>query len=211
MGMPAQLFVAFEGGEGSGKSSQIRLLAESLRAEGRQVTLTYEPGSTTVGKLIRQLLLETDEQIAPRSEALLFAADRAHHVHAVIRPQLAAGHIVLTDRYLDSSIAYQGAGRTLATEDIARISRWATEELRPDLTVLLDIDPAVGLARVHRREADGFDRLEREALEFHQRVREGFLQLARQDPQRYLVLDATGPVGGLAAEILDAVRGRLAG
>lgn len=206
--MPTPLFIAFEGGEGSGKSSQIARLADTLRQEGHEVFATHEPGATSVGKAIRALLLETDEPITPRSEALLFAADRAHHVETEIRPQLAAGRVVLCDRYLDSSIAYQGAGRTLPTAAVARLSEWATGGLRPDLTVLLDISPAEGLRRAEKRR--GFDRLEREQLEFHERVRQGFLQLARADPDRYLVLDATGELDRLAGTIATAVRARLA-
>src|SRR5690242_6105618 len=142
--MPS-LFIAFEGGEGSGKSTQIARLRDSLLQQGHQVFATHEPGATVVGKVIRTLLLETDERITPRSEALLFAADRAHHVQTEIRPKLAAGYHVLCDRYADSSIAYQGAGRTLSTAEVERLSDWATEGLVPDLTVLLDIAPELGL------------------------------------------------------------------
>ena len=204
------LFIAFEGGEGSGKSTQVGLLAEWLIGQGQPVFATHEPWATSVGKAIRSPLLETDEQITPRSEALLFAADRAHHVETELRPKLAAGQHVLCDRYVDSSIAYQGTGRTLSTAEVARLSRWATEDLVPDLTVLLDIDPAIGLARAGGG-TSGPDRLEREQADFHQRVRAGFLQLAQQNPARYLVLDATRPAAELAAEIAAEVSGRLAG
>jgi dTMP kinase len=204
------LFIAFEGGEGSGKSTQIVQLHNHLRERGEQVFATHEPGATSVGKAIRTLLLETDEPITPRSEALLFAADRAHHVETEIRPRLAAGYHVLCDRYVDSSIAYQGAGRTLSVEEVARLSEWATQGLVPDLTVLLDIAPADGLARVgDRTQAAGPDRLEREQLAFHERVRAGFRTLAERQPDRYLVLDATRPVEELAAEIAAAVRSRI--
>ena len=204
------LFIAFEGGEGSGKSTQIKLLADWLIGQGQPVFASYEPGATSVGKAIRSLLLETDEQITPRSEALLFAADRAHHVETELRPKLAAGQHVLCDRYVDSSIAYQGTGRTLSTAEVARLSRWATEDLVPDLTVLLDIDPAIGLARAGGG-TSGLDRLEREQADFHQRVRAGFLQLAQQNLARYLVLDATRPATELAAEIAAEVARRLDG
>jgi dTMP kinase len=205
------LFIAFEGGEGSGKSTQITLLHQHLVESDCPVFATHEPGATSVGKAIRSLLLETDEQISPRSEALLFAADRAHHVETEIRPMLAAGQHVLCDRYVDSSIAYQGAGRTLSTDEIAALSNWATQGLLPDLTVLLDIAPEQGLARVgDRTRLAGPDRLEREQLAFHERVRDGFLRLARQDPDRYLILDATRPVAELAADIAAEVRRRLA-
>lgn len=207
--MPTPLFIAFEGGEGSGKSSQIARLADALRADGHQVFATHEPGATSVGKAIRELVLESDERITPRSEALLFAADRAHHVETELRPRLEQGWIVLCDRYIDSSIAYQGTGRTLSTTEVAALSAWATGGLRPELTVLLDIDPELGLARAERRR--GFDRLEREQLDFHERVRQGFLMLARADPDRYLVLDAARPIDELAAAIAAEVRARLVG
>jgi dTMP kinase len=203
------LFIAFEGGEGSGKSTQVKLLADWLTGQGQLVFATYEPGATSVGKAIRSLLLETDEQITPRSEALLFAADRAHHVETEIRPMLAAGRHVLCDRYVDSSIAYQGTGRTLSTAEVARLSQWATEDLLPDLTVLLDIDPAIGLTRASGG-ITGPDRLEREQLTFHERVRAGFRELAGRAPDRYLVLDATRPVSELADEVAAEVARRLA-
>ncbi len=165
--------------------------------------MTHEPGATALGKQIRTLLLEQDEPIAPRSEALLFAADRAHHVATVIRPALDRGEIVLTDRYIDSSLAYQGAGRTLSLAEVKQLSSWATERLVPDLTVLLDIAPEAGLARIHVRTGQtGPDRLEREALAFHERVRAAFCELAGAEPERYLVLDATRPVDALAADVL---------
>lgn len=200
------MLIAFEGGEGAGKSSQIGLLAGALRAAGNTVVVTHEPGATAVGQQIRQLLLETDEPIAPRGEALLFAADRAHHVATVIRPALDRGEVVITDRFVDSSLAYQGAGRTLALDDVKRLSRWATEDLLPDLTVLLDIPPDVGLARAQERTGRaGPDRLERETLAFHERVRAGFRALAESDPNRYLVLDATRDIDDLAATIAGTV------
>jgi len=205
------LFIAFEGGEGSGKSTQVERLQAALQRLGQPVFATHEPGATSVGKAIRALLLETDEPITPRSEALLFAADRAHHVQTEIGPKLAEGYHVLCDRYVDSSIAYQGAGRALSVAEVARLSRWATEGLVPDLTVLLDIPADQGLARVGNRAWQvGPDRLEREQLTFHERVRAGFLALAGQHPERYLILDATRPVDDLAAEIAAAVQARLA-
>jgi dTMP kinase len=203
------LFVAFEGGEGAGKSMQIAALAESLRSAGSVVTLTYEPGATLAGKAIRRILLEADESVSPRAEALLFAADRAHHVDSVIRPALAAGGVVLTDRYVDSSLAYQGAGRALAMDEVARLSRWATGGLTPDLTVLLDVDPRVGLARAGARGAK--DLLERESLDFHDRVREAFLGLAAAQPSRYLVVDATGSPDRVFAIVLEAVLAGVSG
>ncbi len=202
------VLIAFEGGEGAGKSSQIRLLAQALRERGVPVVVTHEPGATELGVQIRRLLLDTPGPISPRSEALLFAADRAHHVATVIRPALDRGEVVITDRFVDSSLAYQGAGRTLSSDEVKRVSRWATEDLVPDLTVLLDVAPAVGLARVHSRQGNaGPDRLESETLAFHDRVRAGFRHLAESEPDRYLVLDASLPVTDLARTIQTAVWG----
>jgi len=199
------LFVVFEGGEGAGKSTQVRLLAETLRSQGRYVVTTCEPGATDLGRRIRELLLDGDAEAtpSPRAEALLYAADRAHHVATVIRPALAHGAIVISDRYVDSSLAYQGAGRTLPAEEVAWLSSWATGRLKPDLVVLLDVPPEVGLARVAGREVQ--DRLERESLAFHERVRYAFLDLAQEDPRRYLVLDATRPVDEIAAAVRERV------
>jgi len=205
------VLIAFEGGEGAGKSSQIKLLADSLRADGVSLVVTHEPGATPLGRQIRRLLLETEGPISARSEALLFAADRAHHVATVIRPALDRGDVVITDRFVDSSLAYQGAGRTLSTDDVKRVSRWATEGLVPDLTILLDIPPEIGLARVLGREAGatGPDRLERETLAFHERVRQAFRKLAESDPNRYLVLDATQPTEQQSRTVRTAVLGVL--
>jgi dTMP kinase len=181
------VFVALEGGEGAGKSTQLGLLRDWLVEQDHEVVVTREPGGTPLGRRLRTLLLDHDTgSLAPRAEALLYAADRAEHVSDVVRPALTRGAVVLTDRYIDSSIAYQGAGRALDPSDIARISAWATEDLLPDLTVVLDIDPVVGLSRF----ADAPDRLEAEPLAFHQAVRQGFLTLAAAQPDRYLVVDA---------------------
>lgn len=203
------VFIAFEGGEGAGKSLQIKRLAQALADAGRPATVTYEPGATPAGKKIRGILLEASESVAPRAEALLFAADRAHHVETVIRPGLDNGGIVLTDRYVDSSLAYQGAGRALAVEEVRRMSRWATGGLVPDLTILLDIDPRIGLARAKGRSAH--DLLERESLEFHERVRQAFRALAEAEPRRYLVLDAELAPDELSTAIGVAVTALLAG
>jgi dTMP kinase len=197
------VFIAFEGGEGSGKSSQITLLADSLRAAGHDVLVTHEPGATEAGRGIRDLVLHHRQPLSARAEALLFAADRAHHVDTVIRPALEARQIVLTDRYIDSSLAYQGIGRGLTIDEIRRISRWATQDLTPDLTVLLDVPAAVGLMRA-RGEGAG-DKLEAESLGFHERVREAFLRLAEADPRYYRVLDATRPSDEVALEVGAAV------
>lgn len=185
----AGIFIAFEGGEGSGKSTQTILLKNYLESIGEEVLTTREPGGTELGKSLRTILLDpATGAISPRSEALLYAADRAHHVYSVIRPALEAKKIVITDRYLDSSIAYQGAGRVLQPSEVARISRWATESLTPTLTIILDLPAEKGLARL-----DGADRIEQESLAFHERVRREFLNLANVDPERYFVVDATQP------------------
>lgn len=198
-------FIVFEGGEGAGKSTQVRLLADRLLAQGREVVVTREPGATEAGAQIRTLLLSGGpESLAPRAEALLYAADRAHHVASVVRPAIERGAVVISDRYVDSSIAYQGAGRTLPVEEVKWLSKWATGGLKPDLVVLLDIEPEEGLRRVARRGA-GNDRLEQEELPFHDRVRYAFLDLARAEPSRYLVLDADRPAKQVAALVAERV------
>ncbi|WP_020577086.1 dTMP kinase [Actinopolymorpha alba] len=201
------LFIALEGGEGAGKSTQVRRLADWLRYDGHEVLVTHEPGGTNLGLELRRLLLHSeDHHISARTEALLYAADRAEHVESVIRPALQQGAVVVTDRYVDTTLAYQGSGRDLGHQDILKLSRWATGGLRPHLTIVLDLSPEVGLARM-----DGPpDRLEREPLEFHQRVRQQFLDLASLDPERYLVLDATLPADALATRIEERVRQLLA-
>ncbi|HZM84640.1 MAG TPA: dTMP kinase [Candidatus Limnocylindrales bacterium] len=196
------IFLVFEGGEGAGKSTQIKYLAETLRAQGRDVLVTREPGATDVGERIRRMVL--DSKLSPRAEALLYAADRAHHVATVVRPALAARMVVISDRYIDSSLAYQGAGRALAVDEISWLSLWATGGLKPDLVILLDIDPRVGLVRAGRRGAPA-DVVERESLAFHDRVRAAYLDLAAADPQRYLVLDAQADEHKLADEIAERV------
>jgi dTMP kinase len=195
--------IAFEGGEGAGKSTQARLLAIWLREQGYDVVSTHEPGATKVGMRLRALLLDTAHTgLSPRAETLMYAADRAEHVASVIRPALERGAIVVTDRYVDSSLAYQGAGRRLPVKDVADLNQWATGGMQPDLTILLDLSPAAGLGRRER----SADRLEAEPAEFHQRVRAGFLSLADAEPQRYLVLDATRSASDLSREIHDRVR-----
>ncbi|MBT2446723.1 dTMP kinase [Streptomyces sp. ISL-43] len=183
----AGFFIALEGGDGAGKSTQVEALADWIRAKGHEVVVTREPGATPVGKRLRSILLDVSSAgLSNRAEALLYAADRAEHVDTVVRPALERGAVVITDRYVDSSVAYQGAGRDLSPTEIARISRWATDGLVPNLTVLLDVSPET--ARERFTEAP--DRLESEPAEFHQRVRAGFLTLAAADPGRYLVVDA---------------------
>ncbi|MFJ6853588.1 dTMP kinase [Streptomyces sp. NPDC091271] len=195
-------FLVLEGGDGAGKSTQVEALAEWIRAKGHEVVVTREPGATPVGKRLRSILLDVSSAgLSNRAEALLYAADRAEHVDSVVRPALERGAIVISDRYIDSSVAYQGAGRDLAPTEIARISRWATSGLVPHLTVLLDVDPET--ARERFTEAP--DRLESEPAEFHTRVRSGFLTLAAADPARYLVVDA----GQEPEAITTVVRHRL--
>lgn len=200
----AGLFVTLEGGDGSGKSTQSALLAEWLRSQGREVVVTREPGGTELGDEIRNIVLHRRGHIAPRAEALLYAADRAHHIATKVRPALERGEIVLQDRYLDSSVAYQGAGRVLEASEIRKLSLWATEDLLPDLTILLDLDESALPDRLKARTR--YDRLEDEEQEFHARVRSAYLKLASDEPERFLVLDASEPVDALA----DAIRERVA-
>ena len=203
---PVGLFVAFEGGEGSGKTTQARLVAIWLRELGYDVVTTHEPGATKVGMRLRALLLDTAHAgMSPHAEALMYAADRAEHVSTVIKPALDRGAVVITDRYVDSSLAYQGAGRSLPVEDIARLNDWATGGRTPDLTVLLDMNPMAGLARRTR----SADRLEAEPAEFHNRVRSGFLALAKADPSRYLIVDADGQQDDITREITTRIRALL--
>ena len=195
------LFIALEGGDGAGKSTQGMLLSAWLERLGRAVVVTREPGGTDFGAAVRELVLHGDH-VAPRAEALLFAADRAHHVETLIRPALGRGEVVITDRYMDSSIAYQGAGRDLGVDEVRELNLWATGGLVPALTVLVDLPAAVGRARregIH-------DRLEAEADDFHGAVREHFLALAGADPERYLVVDGELP----AEQIHELVRARVA-
>jgi len=203
------LFLTFEGGDGSGKSTQSALLKAWLTEQGRTVVSTREPGGTEVGDEIREIVLHRRGHIVPRAEALLYAADRAQHVSTVVRPALERGDIVLQDRYLDSSVAYQGVGRELEAGEIRDLSLWAAEGLLPDITVLLDLDVAIGRGRLDESRTR-YDRLESEAAEFHTRVREAYLQLAAAEPERFLVLDATLPVDELAARIRARVSAALA-
>ena len=195
------LFIALEGGDGAGKSTQGQLLRSWLEGLGHTVVMTREPGGTEFGRTVRELVLHGDH-VVPRAEALLFAADRAHHVETLIRPALARGEVVITDRYMDSSIAYQGAGRDLGVDEVRELNVWATGGLAPALTVLLDLPTEIGRAR----RAGVHDRLESEADDFHGAVRKHFLALAASDPDRYLVVD-----GELSAEQIHAlVRVRVA-
>ena len=203
---PTGRLIAFEGGEGSGKTTQARLTSIWLRELGYDVVTTHEPGATKIGMRLRALLLDTAHTgMSPHAEALMYAADRAEHVATVIAPALERGAIVITDRYVDSSLAYQGAGRNLPVEEIARFNWWATGGRTPDLTILLDMDPIAGLSR----RARSADRLEAEPADFHLRVRAGFRALARAEPGRYLVLDADRPADEVTRDIQDRIRGLL--
>ena len=197
----AGLFISFEGGEGSGKSTQTELLKEYLESIGKRVLLTREPGGTPLGKQLREILLDNKTgNISPRAEALLYAADRANHVYSLIQPALTEGQVVITDRYLDSSVAYQGAGRILQPAEVARISRWATENLAPNLTIVMDIPAELGLSRLR-----SLDRLEAEPLAFHERIRQEFLNIAGSDPERYFVVDATQNKESIHEQIIERI------
>jgi dTMP kinase len=199
MGDPGRL-IAFEGVEGSGKSTQLELLRRVLEGRGREVVVTREPGGTPAGERVRALLLDPEVELSPRAEALLFAAARAELVEAVIRPALERGAVVLCDRYLDSSLAYQGAARGLGRGPVEAVNRFATVGLLPDLVVLLDLDPASGL----RRRVGQLDRIEAQDLGFHRSVRQAFRDLAAADPERFAVVDAAAPVPEVAAEVQAA-------
>jgi len=191
------VFVCFEGGEGSGKSTQSQRLSDALEAERYAVCLTFEPGDTAVGQEMRRIVLSPETgDLDDRTEALLYAADKAEHVATVVLPALERGDVVITDRYVDSTLAYQGAGRSLDPASLEHVARWATGDLRPHLTVVLDLDPEAGLGRFSER-----DRIEGESLDFHRRVRQSFLEMAAADPDHYLVLDARSSVDDIAAAI----------
>lgn len=189
--------MVFEGGDGVGKSTQVSLLASYLSERGIAHTVTRQPGGTPLGSKLRTLILDHGHgDVAPRAEALMYAADKAQHMYEVVEPALARGDVVVSDRYVDSMIAYQGAGRALELDEVALVAAWATQGVRPDLTVLLDADPADAVERIAVK-----DRLEEAGLEFHQRSRAHLLHLAQQDPENYLVLDARRPREDLAKDI----------
>jgi dTMP kinase len=200
-------FITLEGGDGAGKTTQAERLEQWLGEHGRHVVRTREPGGTDLGQRIREIVLHERGHIAPRAEALLYAADRAHHVETVVRPALARGSVVLQDRYIDSSVAYQGVARGLGAEQIRTVSDWAADGETPDLTVLLDLDVSVGRARVAAARGDVFDRLESEAETFHETVRQAFLAMARAEPERFLVVDA----GESADVVQERIRGAVSG
>ena len=199
------LFVVFEGGDGVGKSTQVERLCATLAEAGHEVVRTFEPGDSVLGARIRRLVLDPETgDLAPRAEALLYAADKAQHLHDVVRPALRRGAVVVCDRYVDSMLAYQGAGRVLAETELEQVARWATEDLRPDVTVLLDVDPR---RAVHAKV--GKDRLESAGETFHDRARASFLALAARQPERYLVLDARRSISDLVAVIAARVQALL--
>ncbi|GAA1747081.1 dTMP kinase [Aeromicrobium alkaliterrae] len=211
--MPSDLgsgfFLVLEGGEGGGKSTQAARAVEWLRAAGRTVVQTRQPGGTPVGLRLREILLSPETgTLDPRTESLVYAADKAEHVATVISPALERGEVVVCDRYVDSTLAYQGAGRAIDADELARVAAWATDDLRPHLTVVLDVDPEVGLVRAGRA-GDGHDRIEAEPLEFHRRVRQHFLDLAAARPDEYLVVDADRDPAVVHAEIRAALEARL--
>ena len=191
------MFITFEGGDGSGKSTQIQSVRDWFESRGREVIVTREPGGTELGTEIRRLVQNGPEDVDARTEALLYAADRAYHVATVIRPALERGAVVLGDRYIDSSLAYQGAARSLGVDEIASLSAWATQGLYPSLTFLLDLPPEVGA----RRRTDAPDRMERESMDFHERVRHEYLRLADAEHERIVVIDAVGTVDEVFSEI----------
>ena len=195
------VFITFEGGDGSGKSTQIQSVRDWFESRGREVIVTREPGGTELGTEIRRLVQNGPEDVDARTEALLYAADRAYHVATVIRPALERGAVVLGDRYIDSSLAYQGAARSLGVDEIASLSAWATRGLYPSLTFLLDLPPEVGA----RRRTDAPDRMERESMDFHERVRHEYLRLADAEPERIVVIDAVGTI----EEVFSEIRGVL--
>lgn len=197
------IFITLEGGDGVGKTTQSRLLAEWLEAQGYEVVLTREPGGTPLGVEVRQVLLHGGEEIGAvdsRAEALLYAADRAQNIAKVVRPALSRGAVVVQDRFIDSSLAYQGVGRVLEVDDVRRINEWAAGGLWPNLTVLLDLDPEAGANRVESRER-GFDRLEAAGDAFHVSVRQAFRDLAEAEPERFIIVDAAQLIDEIQAEI----------
>lgn len=208
--MQSGLFISFEGVEGSGKSTQSRLLAETLRAEGIDVVHTSEPGGTPLGKKIRGLLLEpSDTPMDSLTELLLYAADRRQHLAGLVLPALEAGRVVITDRFSDSTLAYQGYGRGIELARIAEVDMLATRGLRPQLTFLMDIDVRTGLSR--NRESGKTDRFELEEVEFHERVRAGFLAIAKAEPERVIVIDSRGPKESVHDAVVRIVKETMGG
>ena len=203
------VFITFEGGDGAGKTTQLQLLVSWLEEHGHSYVLTREPGGTDVGVELREIILHRKGFLAPRAEALLYAADRAHHVHTVVRPALERGDVVVQDRFFDSSVAYQGAGRVLSETEVRDLSLWAVENLRPNLTIVLDVPADVARAR-RDSTRDVYDRLEAEADDFHERVREAYRRLADEEPERIVIIDGQLPAEKIHQQVIDRV-GKLLG
>ena len=203
------VFITFEGGDGAGKTTQLQLLVSWLEQHGHSYVLTREPGGTDVGAELREIILHRKGFLAPRAEALLYAADRAHHVHTVVRPALERGDVVVQDRFFDSSVAYQGAGRVLSESEVRDLSLWAVEDLRPNLTIVLDVPADVARAR-RDSSRDVYDRLEAEADDFHERVREAYRRLADEEPERIVIIDGQLPADEIHQQVIDRV-GKLLG
>ena len=207
------LFITFEGGEGCGKSTQIAALKARLEAMGKTVEQTREPGGTALGESIRSLLQhdEAGQGMSPEAELLLFAASRAQHVRERIAPAIAKGQIVLCDRFLDSTTVYQGVARAIDSKQVDTINQFAIGETKPDLTILIDLPPEIGLARVHARSDGQLDRMEKEAIEFFQAVRQGYLDLAAEEPKRFVLLDGSLTIEELSQQIWAATAAKLSG
>ena len=205
------LFITFEGGEGCGKSTQIAALKARLEAIGKTVVQTREPGGTALGESVRSLLQHDDagQGMSPEAELLLFAASRAQHVRELIAPAIAQGQSVLSDRFLDSTAVYQGVARAIDSKKVETINQFAIGDTTPDLTILIDLPPEIGLARVHARSDGQLDRMENEAIEFFQAVRQGYLDLAKSEPKRFLVLDGSQTVEELETQIWQRVGAKL--
>lgn len=199
-------FITLEGPEGAGKTTQVKLLKKQLEELGVPHVTTRDPGGTELGKKIRSILLKTESMVAPMAELLLYEADRAQHVAEIIRPALEAGKLVMCDRYIDSSIAYQGYGRQVDIKLIEDLNELATGGLKPELTILFDIQSEDGLSRLH---PGGHDRIEREAVDFHHRVRDGYLKLAEAEPDRWRILDASKPLSTVHAELVKILQAKL--
>ena len=207
----AGLFISFEGGEGCGKSTQIRLLSERLQTEGHTVVQTREPGGTPLGEAVRNLLQHDNagEGMSPEAELLLFTASRAQHTRELIQPALDAGQVVLCDRFMDSTTVYQGVARQIDSTSVDMINQFAVGDTRPSLTILIDLSPDVGMGRVRARGNGELDRMEQEAIEFFEAVRAGYLKLAKSEPERILVLDGSQSVEALQTQIWEAVSDRV--
>ena len=204
------LFITFEGGEGSGKSSALRLLDEKLRGEGFQTVLTREPGGTPIAEQIRNVILDrANTAMDPRTEALLYAASRRQHLVEKVWPAIKEGKLVLCDRYLDSSLAYQGGARGLGIDEVLNVNLFATEGTFPDLTLLFDIEPELGLERIAKNAQREVNRLDLEKIEFHRGVRATFLSLAKRYPERFVVLDASKSLEEVVKDAYQAIKARL--